>query len=264
MNDVAQDRLALIRSLNAMDDQFFRKLAEDEDVCEEILRTVLDDDCLTVEESIVQDSLNNLMARSVIVDALCLMGDGTRCCVEVQRADDADHLRRVRYIRSSTEVAFTDKGSSYGDLPRVVVVFISSFDPIGAGFTTYHIDKVVRETGKKLDDGTLDVYVNSAVDDGSRVARLMTYMENSNGNNPEFPHLSGRISYFKETEEGESNMSDLVEEYAKEYASKQVLDAMIEAVRNTMERGGMALDAAMNLLGIPESMVPDVRLSLGA
>ncbi len=71
----------------------------------------------------------------------------------------------------------------------------------------------------------------------------------------EFPRLSGRVSYFKETQEGEASMSDLVEQYAneraKEYASKQVLDAMITTVRNAMERGGMALDAAMSLLGAP-------------
>ena len=237
---------------------------------------VLDDDALTVEESVVQDSLNNLLARSVIVDALCRMGDGTRCCVEVQRADDADHLRRVRYIRSSAEVAFADKGSSYAELPRVVVVFLSSFDPIGAGFTTYHVDKVVRETGERLDDGTLDVYVNSAVDDGSRAARLMAYMEDSNGPAPEFPRLSGRVSYFKETQEGEASMSDLVEQYAQEVAAKAAekaaekaakegaLSTMIAGVRNAMERGGMALDAAMSLFGVPESMAADVRLALGA
>ena len=233
---------------------------------------VLDDDALTVEESVVQDSLNNLLARSVIVDALCRMGDGTRCCVEVQRADDADHLRRVRYIRSSAEVAFADKGSSYAELPRVVVVFLSSFDPIGAGFTTYHVDKVVRETGQRLDDGTLDVYVNSAVDDGSRAARLMAYMEDSNGPAPEFPRLSGRVSYFKETQEGEASMSDLVEQYAQEVAAKaaekaakaSALQMLLGNIQNLMEKGGMALDTAMDLLGVPESMAADVRLALGA
>ena len=221
---------------------------------------VLDDDALTVEESVVQDSLNNLLARSVIVDALCRMGDGTRCCVEVQRADDADHPRRVRYIRSSAEVAFADRGSAYAELPRVVVVFLSSFDPIGAGRTTYHVDKVVRETGERLDDGTLDVYVNSAVDDGSRAARLMAYMEDSNGPAPEFPRLSGRVSYFKETQEGEASMSDLVEQYANEKA----LDALIAAIRNAVEKGGMALDTVMDLLGVPDSMAADVRRALGA
>ena len=266
--DAERDRLAPMRGPNATGGRSSRKLAEDEGVCEEILRTVLDDDALVVEESFVQDSLDNLVARSVVVDALCVMGDGARCCVEVQKADDADHLRRVRYIRSSTEVAFTDRGSSYKDLPPVVVVFLSSFDPMGAGRTTYHVDKVVRETGARLEDGTLDVYVNSAADDGSKAAGPMRYMKDSNGEDPEFPRLSGRVSYFKDTEEGEAHMSDLVEEYAnergREMAAESALQALAAAVRSLMERGGMALDAAMDLLGVPDSMAADIRLALRA
>ena len=105
------------------------------------------------------------------------------------------------------------------------------------------------------------------MDDGSRAVRLMVYMEDSNGPAPEFPRLSGRVSYFKETQEGEASMSDLVEQYAneraKEYASKQVLDAMASGVRSLMEKGGIALETAMELLSIPESMAADVRLALG-
>jgi hypothetical protein len=101
-------------------------------------------------------------------------------------------------------------------------------------------------------------------------------MEDSNGLEPEFPKLSGRVPYFKETEEGESSMSDLVEQYAQEVAAKAVekavektarestLEALMSSVRNAMERGGMALGAAMDLLGVPESMAADVRLALGA
>ena len=59
-------------------------------------------------------------------------------------------------------------------------------------------------------------------------------------------------------------MSDLVEQYAKEYASKQVLDAMASGVRSLMEKGSMALDAAMELLSVPDSMAAEVRLALGA
>ena len=100
----------------------------------------------------------------------------------------------------------------------------------------------------------------------------MAYMEDSNGPAPEFPRLSGRVSYFKETQEGEASMSDLVEQYAQEVAAKAAekaakegaLSTMIAGVRNAMERGGMALDAAMSLFGVPESMAADVRLALGA
>ena len=59
-------------------------------------------------------------------------------------------------------------------------------------------------------------------------------------------------------------MSDLVEQYANERANERALDAIIAAVSSLMEKGSMALDAAMELLSVPESMAADVRLALGA
>ena len=59
-------------------------------------------------------------------------------------------------------------------------------------------------------------------------------------------------------------MSDLVEQYANERAKERALDAIIAAVGSLMEKGSMALDAAMELLSVPESMAADVRLALGA
>ena len=59
-------------------------------------------------------------------------------------------------------------------------------------------------------------------------------------------------------------MSDLVEQYANERAKERALDAIIAAVGSLMEKGSMALDAAMELLSVPDSMAADVRLALGA
>ena len=39
---------------------------------------------------------------------------------------------------------------------------------------------------------------------------------------------------------------------------------MASGVRSLMEKGGMALETAMELLSVPESMAADVRLALGA
>ena len=59
-------------------------------------------------------------------------------------------------------------------------------------------------------------------------------------------------------------MSDLVEQYANERAKERALDAIIAAVSSLMEKGSMALDAAMELLSVPDSMAAEVRLALGA
>lgn len=40
------------------------------------------------------------------------------------------------------------------------IVYISENDFVGAGFTTYHIDKVIRENGITVDDGLHEIFVN--------------------------------------------------------------------------------------------------------
>ena len=63
-------------------------------------------------------------------------------------------------------------------------------------------------------------------------------------------------------------MSDLVEQYAneraKEAARESALQMLLNNIRSLMEKGGMALETAMDVLGVPESMAADVRLALGA
>lgn len=66
------------RKLNPIDDLMFRKLAENKEFCQEILRVILEDEKLVVLESIPQWTGTNLQGRSVILDAKCMRGSGDR------------------------------------------------------------------------------------------------------------------------------------------------------------------------------------------
>ena len=59
-----------------------------------MLRTILEDDELVVQDVITQNSEKNLYGRSVRLDALCTLGNGEKCNIEIQRSDNDDHLRR--------------------------------------------------------------------------------------------------------------------------------------------------------------------------
>lgn len=64
MDSLAEKR-ERIKKLRPIDDVFFEVLADDLEVCQEILRTILEDD--------------------------------SRCNIEVQRANSDNHLKRARY-----------------------------------------------------------------------------------------------------------------------------------------------------------------------
>ena len=70
------------KKLNPIDDLMFRKLVEDKEFCQEILRVILEDDKLIVLEAIPQWTGANLQGRSAILDAKCIKDDGTQIDIE--------------------------------------------------------------------------------------------------------------------------------------------------------------------------------------
>ena len=113
MNNVSITPYEQIQKLRAIDDIMFQMLAESEKVCQEILRVILDDAKLIVQKVTPQASIANILGRSVRLDALCTLGDGTICNIEIQKKNDNDDLRRVRYNASSIVSNFSKKAVSF-------------------------------------------------------------------------------------------------------------------------------------------------------
>lgn len=215
------EQMAFVQKLNVIDDIFFQKIAEDREVCEEILRILLEMPKLKVIQCQVQRFLRNNGAHSVILDALCELNDGSMANIEVQKADDDDHQKRVRFNQSNIDTVFTEKGIRYEDLPDVYMVFISKFDIFEKGRVVYHIDRVIRETGDVVSNGVHEIYANIAVDDGSEIAELMQFFKKSEGINAKFPKLCGRVNYFKQEKAGVKSMKTWFDNYLAEEKAEE-------------------------------------------
>lgn len=223
----------IVMSLNIIDDTLFQKMAEDKDFCEELLSTVLEQNVI-IEEVIPQNSIKNLQGRSVILDALCRLENGSRCNIEVQKANDDDHERRVRYNTSCVTANITDPGTKFEKVPNVIAIFISKFDMFQKGKTVYHVDRMVRETGEITDNGLQEIYVNTKIDDGSDIAKLMKiYREQREFDFEKFPKTSIRKMQFIGNEGGKRDMCEIVDNYAKEVAKEKNK----EMVRKLFEKG---------------------------
>ena len=199
------------KKLNPIDDLMFRKMAEDKNFCEEILRVILSDPCLTVLSCTPQYDVTNLQGRSVILDARCVLSSGKQVNVEVQKSDDDDHQKRMRYHGAVLTANLMNPGEKFEHVPDVCAVFISRFDLFEAGHAAYHIDRIVRETGEQADNGFEEIYVNAAVKDGSDIAKLMEVFTQDHAYSEQFPVTSAIKRRLKETEEGEKIMSGLIE-----------------------------------------------------
>ena len=210
-----QEKVKRVQEFRLIDDVFFEVFAEDIPACQEIIRTILEDPELIVHDVIVQSSRRNLYGRSVRLDALCSLGDGTKCNIEVQRSDRDDHLKRARFNASSITVRESGPGERFEDILELYIIYISEFDFLKGGLTTYHIDKVIRENGEVVDDGLHEIFVNTAVDDGSSIAGLMSCFTRKEVTNREFPAVTRRFQELK-SEGGAGAVCEIMEKYLKE------------------------------------------------
>ena len=72
------------------------------------------------------------------------------------------------------------------------------------------MDKTLGDTGILYDDGEYIFFVNAAVDDGSRIAKLMNYFKTADPDDDSEGELSKRVRYLKK-EEGDMNIADIAE-----------------------------------------------------
>ena len=198
MHKLKNDQIDRIKKLRPIDDVFFEVFANDKPVCQEMLRTILQNDKLVVKEVNVQRNLRNLNGRSVRLDALCTLENGELCNIEVQRGDTDDHVKRAHYNGACAMLLNSEPGSKFGEIPTVYVIYITEFDPFDGNKTIYHGKFMIDELGEERQSGINCIFVNAKVDDGSDIADLMRCFMQTEVNEPKFPAFTERMRFLKE------------------------------------------------------------------
>ena len=257
MELTAEQKIEKVKNLRPIDDVFFEVLARNPAVCQEMLRPLMSDPALIVVDSVVQSSERNLYGRSVRLDALCKLGTGALVNIEVQRSDNDDHLKRIRFCvacranAASITLKESQSGTDFEKIPELYIIYISEFDFLHGGKTLYHVDKVLRETGEIIDDGEHTICVNTVVDDGTDIAELMSCFTKKLVTSGRFPILSNEVHMLKETEGGTKAMCDVMRHYEDIARNEGIQQATLQSLRNIMERLSLSASAAMEALGIP-------------
>ena len=131
---------------------------------------------------------------------------------------------------------------------------ISRFDMFKDGIPLYHVDRVVRETGKVVDNGFEEIYVNAAVKDSSDVSSPMEVFVSDDVYNDKFPLTSAGKRRYKETEEGQEIMCEIMERLNTE-AREEGLEVGRDMGRSEMQGEINAL----NIRLISENRIDDLR-----
>ena len=205
-------------NLRIIDDALFRLIASRKDVCQEILRTLLDDDNLVVEDVIVQArevSLN----RELILDALCRLGDNTICNVEMQKTDFNNDVKRVRFHASLLTSNHTPRNANFKDIPNVKILYITEYDVLGNNQAVTHISRcqLKGKTYTPIDDGEDIIFANANSKQRNRHTRLLKlFLRSDSFNDNMYPALSKAMQHFKDSEKGRDEVCKSIEEFAND------------------------------------------------
>ena len=194
--------LQRLRGLRLLDDDFMNKVFEDKACAEFLLQIILQRTDLRVQRAHGQHDIKNLQGRSVKLDILAVDSHNRVFNVEVQRSDRGAGAKRARYNSALIDANVTEPGDQYEDLNETFVIFITENDVMKAGLPIYHIDRVVRETGKLFEDEEHIIYVNSQIKDETKLGRLMHDFSCTDAKDMYNKVLADRVRYFKEDERG--------------------------------------------------------------
>jgi len=204
-------------NLRIIDDVMFRVVAEKKDVCQEMLRTLLDMPHLTVKEVHSQSSVAS-MHRTITLDALCVLEDGSLGNIEMQKSNSNDDIKRARFHASVLTANFTPKGTDFADIPNVKILYISEYDALGTNQTVTKIGRYMQcgDVCVPVNDGEEIYFANTKVKDGSKKTELLQLLIRRDVfNEPNFPAISKAVKYFKNTEGGKGEMCKIIEDSYK-------------------------------------------------
>ena len=112
----------------------------------------------------------------------------------------------------------------------------------------YHVDRVIRETGKIVDNGFTEIYVNAEADDKSDVSELMNvFIQDKVYDDVKFPITSACKRRYKTTEEGVREMCEIIERNRAEGREEGRASMITSMLKNKMKPEQIAQIAQMTV-----------------
>ena len=226
-----EERIREIQSFNLLSDVFMSVALRDVPACQHILRILTGFNDLKVKDVRTQYAISQIKTHSVRLDVLAETGNGKLYHIEIQRKDEINPPKRIRYNGSLMDAEFLAKGMDYKDLPDRIHFYISENDIWHCGKAIYPVGKTLGDTGITYDDGEYIFFVNAAVDDGSRIAKLMNYFKTADPDDDSEGELSKRVRYLKKEEGGMDIMcevSDRIMERGRKFGEEQLLHKQVQ------------------------------------
>lgn len=236
-----------LEQLTLLSDVFMSVVLSDLGACQHVVRILTGDYEIRLKSVRTQYVISKAVTRGARLDVLAEEQKSTLYHLEIENTDTMDHPRRTRFYGALTDSELLRKGAGYSALPDRRIFYISRTDIWKNGYTVYEEEKRFRQTGLLHEDGAHVTYVNAAVDDGSRIAKLMRYFRTADPFDDSEGALSKRVRFLKTEEGGREIMCEIMEKIREEGRKEGRKSGFLESSRKT------ALN--LNRMGMPEETI---------
>ena len=259
-------RVEEARSFNLLSDTFMSVALRDQAAAQEVIRIFTGIPDLKIVSLSTQVRLPRMVSHDAILDVVAEDSSGKIYNIEVQRADNLDHAKRVRYYGAMLDTACLEKGADYEELPEVYVIYLSERDLWKAGKTVYTVEKKLSGTEIPYSDGMHIIFANAEANDGTEIARTMQYFKVSDPMDQSHGALSKRVHYLKCEEGGRQEMCEISEKIYNEGVADGRIEGRIEG-RNegrleiqketaiTLAERGMSISEIAEIIKVSDRVV---------
>lgn len=192
--------------LDFTDDFMFCKvLADNEEICRELLELILDIKIRKVVVNRQEEISITADAKSVRFDVYAEDDANTVFDVEMETTKKRNLPKRSRYYQGMIDLNIIEKGADYKSLKKSYVIFICLKDPFDRGLPIYTFEnRCNQSTDLFLGDGTVKVFLNASgtADDVSpELTDFLFYLTKKKGNSPLVQKIDAQVKKAQEHEE---------------------------------------------------------------
>ena len=190
--------------------------------------------------------------KSITLDIKAEDMKGNQFDVEVQAESEGSEVQRARFHSSMLDVRMLKKGSKFTGIKDSYVIFIYKHDKFHEGLPVYHLERMVCETGKQVNDGSHILYVNGAYKGKDNIGKLIHDFNCSKPDDMNFPELADKVRDYKETRKGREGMSKLVEEYGDEREARGRKEGRIQLLTDLINDNILKVSDAAKRMNMTE------------
>ena len=236
----------------------FMIFAMNKKFCQEFLRVILQDKKLVVIKNNIQKHLPNVFSKSVIIDMLCILGNGSIVNVEIQLTKEKWHAKRIMLYASKIKTYTTKKGTKYKDIKELIIIYLTEKDIFNKGSTVYEIEmNVVSDQGKIVepwDAGLKVYYVNTVGLTNKTINQYLKLLTDKTTRSQKYKTTSEikDLIYGEGETKMSSEMKKWINDIRKDAKREGKEEGKIEIALNMFKKKIIELKDAAKLLGMSE------------